>query len=112
MDLYAVRLIAAQRPVDLCWAASPTEVAEFVDVYCDDDSDDYEFAIVVGSAAMFWNNPTGWRMGVREPLTLQQLNDRETEVAKGLTFFFGASDDWLDLFIGGDHEWGRLPKLT
>ena len=110
MDLYAVRLIADQTPVALCWAGSPDEVAEFVDLCRDNVSDGYEFVIVAGSAAMFWNKPTGWRMAVKEPLTRQQLNDRETEVAKGLTFFFGASDDWLDLFLGGEHKWQRLPE--
>jgi hypothetical protein len=112
MDLYAVRLIADQTPVALCWADSAAEVASYVDAHCGQYGEDYEFAIIVGGAAIFWDNPTAWRMGVKEPLTPEQEDDRETEVAKGLTFFLGASDDWLDLFIGGDLEWLRLPQLT
>jgi hypothetical protein len=110
MDLYAVRLSADQTPVALCWADSTAEVATYVDAHCGQDSDDYEFVIVVGGAAIFWDNPTGWRIGVKEPLTPEQEDGRETEVANGLTFFLGASDDWLDLFVGGDLEWVRLPQ--
>ena len=96
MDLYAVRLSADQRPVGLCWAESSAEVARHVDAHYGQDVDDYEFAIIIGGAAIFWDDPTGWRMGVKEPLTPEQEDDRETEVARGLRFFFGAGDDWLD----------------